>query len=196
MSKKIVDANGNVYVQKKPFYKKWWFITIIILVVLGYFGGRNSDKKETKSSTAAKSSVVQRSDAKKSSSEISMSSSSANSTGSSTASKSTSKFEPKDSSDKTIESISTYEDYLSMYGFIVNEYISNYEAAVKQYGLGDNPTYASMREEVENSVEEQKKQYGPMKNAKIIGKDDLVQFLKDYRDTLKSYTDQMANGVS
>lgn len=30
MSKKIKDENGNVYVQKKPFYKKVWFWLVVL----------------------------------------------------------------------------------------------------------------------------------------------------------------------
>ena len=52
MAKKIKDEKGNVYVQKKPFYKKWWFILLVALVVIGAIGGNNESKesKETSSS--------------------------------------------------------------------------------------------------------------------------------------------------
>ena len=109
--------------------------------------------------------------------------------------KSKNKFRPKDSSDSTIEKIKTYEDYLTMYQFIVNEYITNYEAVVTQYGLGDAETYKSIRQGVVDSVKEQKKQYGSMKKTMIIGKKDLVQFLKDYRDKLKEFVNQMSQGL-
>ncbi|MGT2947108.1 hypothetical protein [Streptococcus chenjunshii] len=101
-------------------------------------------------------------------------------------------FAPTDTADTTIESIVTYNDYLKMYETIVNEYITNYETVVSQYGLGDAASYQSMRDSVTSSIEQQKAEYGPMGNAKIIGKADLVEFLKEYRDELKSYTDQMA----
>ncbi|MGQ7372861.1 hypothetical protein ACTGW9_01665 [Streptococcus suis] len=35
MAKKIRDEHGNVYVQKKPFYKRIWFIVLVRLFVLG-----------------------------------------------------------------------------------------------------------------------------------------------------------------
>lgn len=38
MSKKITDENGNVYVQKKPFYKKWWVWVLILLGVFYFIG--------------------------------------------------------------------------------------------------------------------------------------------------------------
>lgn len=52
MAKKIKDEKGNIYVQKKPFYKKWWFILLVALVVIGAIGGNNESKesKETSSS--------------------------------------------------------------------------------------------------------------------------------------------------
>lgn len=101
-------------------------------------------------------------------------------------------FNPTDTSDSTIESIVTYNDYLKMYEAIVNEYISNYEAVVSQYGLGDAESYQSMRDSVTSSVETQKEAYGSLGNARITGKDSIVEYLKNYRDNLKSYTDQMA----
>lgn len=47
MAKKIKDEHGNVYVQKKPFYKRIWFIVLVGLFVLGGLqgvlsGGSNS----------------------------------------------------------------------------------------------------------------------------------------------------------
>ncbi|HEM4483238.1 TPA: DUF4352 domain-containing protein [Streptococcus suis] len=47
MAKKIRDEHGNVYVQKKPFYKRIWFIVLVGLFVIGGLqsvlgGGSNS----------------------------------------------------------------------------------------------------------------------------------------------------------
>lgn len=47
MAKKIKDEHGNVYVQKKPFYKRIWFIVLVGLFVIGGLqsvlgGGSNS----------------------------------------------------------------------------------------------------------------------------------------------------------
>lgn len=45
MSKKIKDENGNVYVQKRPFYKRVWFwLLVIILVLVGISSAGNSTK--------------------------------------------------------------------------------------------------------------------------------------------------------
>lgn len=61
MAKKIKDADGNVYVQKKPFYKKWWFIALVVLGVFGsLFGGNdNSNSKKSATKTAVVSDGVQ-----------------------------------------------------------------------------------------------------------------------------------------
>lgn len=44
MAKKIKDADGNTYIQKKPFYKKWWFILIAIIVLISVFSGLGDDE--------------------------------------------------------------------------------------------------------------------------------------------------------
>ncbi|MFC3927342.1 DUF4352 domain-containing protein [Streptococcus caprae] len=49
MAKKIKDEQGNVYVQKKPFYKRWWFILLIVVIAFGVIGGnKGSDKQISK----------------------------------------------------------------------------------------------------------------------------------------------------
>lgn len=56
MSKKIKDENGNVYVQKKPFYKKVWFWLLVVIVVIcagGALGGGDGSKSSDSSSTAS-----------------------------------------------------------------------------------------------------------------------------------------------
>lgn len=50
MAKKIKDADGNTYVQKKPFYKKWWFIVLAVIVLIGAFSGAGEDDSTAKSS--------------------------------------------------------------------------------------------------------------------------------------------------
>ncbi|MEW4355022.1 hypothetical protein AB1I63_09275 [Streptococcus pneumoniae] len=101
-------------------------------------------------------------------------------------------FEPHDVSDSTIESIKTYQDYLTIYEYIVNNYITNYEAIVSRQGLGNAAAYQAMRDGVVESVEQQKKQYGILGKAPLVGKSELVKFLKDYRDELQKMVDEMA----
>lgn len=122
-------------------------------------------------------------------------SSSSSTTPSSSGSVSSSNFNPQDTSDATIESISTYNDYLTMYSKIVDEYLTNYQNAVAGTVLDDANTIEQMRQESLKSLEEQKKEYGPMGNTKIVGKDSLVEFLKNYRNGLKEYTDNISTQI-
>lgn len=58
MAKKIKDENGNVYVKKKPFYKKIWFWVLVVIVVIGAggaLGGGNSKSSSSSSVTSSKS---------------------------------------------------------------------------------------------------------------------------------------------
>lgn len=114
---------------------------------------------------------------------------------SSSGSVSSSNFNPQDTSDTTIESISTYNDYLTMYSKIVDEYLTNYQNAVAGTVLDDANTIEQMKQESLKSLEEQKKEYGPMGNTKIVGKDSLVEFLKNYRNGLKEYTDNISTQI-
>ncbi|MCI3027733.1 DUF4352 domain-containing protein [Desemzia sp. C1] len=64
MSKKITDDQGNVYVQKKPFYKKWWVWLLLALLVFYFIGSSvpderdNSDNETTETETNADASSV------------------------------------------------------------------------------------------------------------------------------------------
>ncbi len=104
-------------------------------------------------------------------------------------------FSPQDVSDKTIESIRTYGDYLIMYKKIIDDYFANYESAVKGTVLYSEESFQQMKDGLDEGFKEQEEQYGSMKNQKIVGKDDLVQFLKDYRDELKEYTDSIKESL-
>ena len=64
MAKKIKDAEGNTYVQKKPFYKKWWFILLVVIVLIAAFsGGGDDDTTDTNSNEASESSSTETSEA-------------------------------------------------------------------------------------------------------------------------------------
>lgn len=133
--------------------------------------------------------------AKNISGRVTSKSSSSSTTSSSSGSVSSSNFNPQDTSDTTIESISTYNDYLTMYSKIVDEYLTNYQNAVAGTVLDDANTIEQMKRESLKSLEEQKKEYGPMGNTKIVGKDSLVEFLKNYRNGLKEYTDNISTQI-
>ncbi|MDU6562016.1 MAG: hypothetical protein E6523_04070 [Streptococcus sp.] len=138
--------------------------------------------KSSSSSTTSSSSTIS-------------SSSSSSTISSSSSSVSSSNFNPQDTSDATIRSISTYNDYLTMYSKIVDEYLTNYQNAVAGTVLDDANTIEQMKQETLKSLEEQKKEYGAMGNKKIIGKDSLVEFLKNYRNGLKEYTDNISTQI-
>lgn len=58
MAKKIKDENGNVYVKKKPFYKRVWFwILIVILIFIGFSsaGSKNDSKNSAGNSSSSSS---------------------------------------------------------------------------------------------------------------------------------------------
>ena len=133
--------------------------------------------------------------AKNVSGRVTSKSSSSSTTSSSSGSVSSSNFNPQDTSDATIRSISTYNDYITMYSKIVDEYLTNYQNAVAGTVLDDANTIEQMKQESLKSLEEQKKEYGPMGNTKIVGKDSLVEFLKNYRNGLKEYTDNISTQI-
>lgn len=130
-----------------------------------------------------------------SSSSSSSTTSSSSTISSSSSSVSSSNFNPQDTSDATIRSISTYNDYITMYSKIVDEYLTNLQNAVAGTVLDDANTIEQMKQETLKSLEEQKKEYGAMGNTKIIGKDSLVEFLKNYRNGLKEYTDNISTQI-
>lgn len=105
-------------------------------------------------------------------------------------------FDPQDVSDETIESIVTYGDYLIMYKMIVEDYIAKYEAVVKDTLLYDEDAFQQMKDEMDESFEEQEEEYGEIKDQKIIGKESLVEFLKEYRDSLQEVVDTYEETLS
>lgn len=58
MAKKITDKDGNVYVKKKPFYKRVWFwilVVIVFFIAVGSFGSKNSSSTNNSSSSSSSS---------------------------------------------------------------------------------------------------------------------------------------------
>ncbi|URZ88118.1 hypothetical protein [Floricoccus penangensis] len=104
-------------------------------------------------------------------------------------------FSPTDVSNKTIESIRTYNDYLAMYYAIIQDYLANYEEAIKDTALYSPDSMEDMKKQYETAYEEQKKEYASMGNKKLVGKNDLVKFLKDYRDGLKEMTNSVKESL-
>lgn len=160
-------------------------------------GGVTSKSSSSSTTSSSSSSSITSSSSSSSSSSTTSSSSTISSSSSSVSS---SNFNPQDTSDATIRSISTYNDYITMYSKIVDEYLTNYQNAVAGTVLDDANTddantIEQMKQETLKSLEEQKKEYGAMGNTKIIGKDSLVEFLKNYRNGLKEYTDNISTQI-
>ncbi len=103
---------------------------------------------------------------------------------------SSSDFNPQDVSDETIESIQTYEDYLTMYEKIVDNYYTEADEAFKGTALEDSASIQELKDSTKKEMEEQKKQYGLLKKAPIQGKEEIIKFLKEYRDTLHEQVEQ------
>lgn len=103
---------------------------------------------------------------------------------------SSSDFNPQDVSDTTIESIKTYEDYLTMYEKIVDNYYTEADEAFKGTALEDSASIQELKDSTKKEMEEQKKQYGPLKKAPIQGKEEIIKFLKEYRDSLHEQVEQ------
>ena len=53
MAKKIRDEDGNVYVQKKPIYKKWWFWLLSVILIIGISSAIFGDESQNKGSNSA-----------------------------------------------------------------------------------------------------------------------------------------------
>ena len=85
MARKIIAADGSVYVKKKPFYLRWWFIALVIIVLLGgcasMMGG--GSKSSTTVSAPSSSAVVDSSAPSASSDAVGTDTSSAADTGTS-----------------------------------------------------------------------------------------------------------------
>lgn len=105
-------------------------------------------------------------------------------------------FSPKDVSDATIKSIKTYDDYLKMYEMIVLDYLANFETAFKGTVLYSEESFAELKTTYEDSLEQQKDIYGSTGDAIIIGKDDLVKFLIDFRDSLNAYIESLEKSLN
>lgn len=159
---------------------------------------QSSEKKSvtaSSSSSTSSSSSVEKSSGKET--ELSPSSSEDSSTSDSSSETKTevSSTSSEPVSDSEIESIKTYNDYLDVYGRIVNNYLDNYKAKMDEYGLADEATYAEMKKGVEEGVQQQKEAYGSIGNKKVVGKSDLVKFLKEYRDELQAFVDTVAQSL-
>jgi len=190
--------------EKKPIYQRKWFIGLVVIVAIGIFanlgGGDKTDKtaKEDSSSLSAENSKTQESVEKSTSSAVEEAKDSVeelvdNVKDTASSVVETSDFEAKDTSDATIESIKTYNDYMEMFNKIINEYYASAEAVYTNAGLPVDTT--SLRAQTDATVEAQKQQYGVLGNAPLVGKSGLVSYLKEYRDGLNSYVETLKQSL-
>lgn len=100
-------------------------------------------------------------------------------------------FSPQDVSNSTISQIVTYNDYLKMYEKIINNYFSDAEEAYKGTILANSETFQTMKKQINDSFAQQKDIYDEMGKKRLIGQTELVEYLEDYRDKLKEYTNQL-----
>ena len=82
-----------------------------------------------------------------------------------------------------------------MYYKIIENYFSDYETVVKGTVLYDETTFQKMKESIEQVYDSQVNQYDAIRNKKIIGKDDLVKFLIEYRDSLQETIDALKKSL-
>jgi hypothetical protein len=94
-------------------------------------------------------------------------------------------FYPKDVSDVTIQSIVTYNDYLTMYEMIILDYWADYEAALKDTILYSEEGFDQVKQSHKDAFEKQRETYADMGDKRLIGKESLVEFLINYRDSLE-----------
>ena len=93
-----------------------------------------------------------------------------------------------------LPSVRTLSKELKISALTVKKAYDNLESegfTVTVHGKG---TYVAATN-TELLLEEQKKEYGAMGNTKIVGKDSLVEFLKNYRNGLKEYTDNISTQI-
>lgn len=96
-------------------------------------------------------------------------------------------FRPKDVSDETIKSIVRYNDYIIMYGVIIENYYNNYLELFEDTGIFSQEDIEKTKEELKTEIETVKKQYSVMGHLPIQGKEMIVEMLISYRDGLNDF---------
>lgn len=103
-------------------------------------------------------------------------------------------FAPIDSSDETIESIRTHRDYYIMTEFIVNEYYQSAKELYHRYGLESTIDEVTSEAILEDTFEESE-----ILLDTLLGSDlqsSMVEYLKEYRDELQHYLDELEASLS
>ena len=185
------------YEELSTFYKRWYsetsrFYTIWYVMVGGlYSGNRDFDAlmAEANAKLAEKAAEAEKQESPETTTTATQALPEENKGTTGAPNDTDTVFEPQDVSDATIESIRTYDDYLTMYQMIVDDYMANYERVVKGSVLYSEASFQQMKDGMDKAFEEQENAYGALGNAPLVGKDSLVEFLKNYRDSLKAMID-------
>ena len=163
----------------KSIYKKWWLwliIVIIIAFIVSRIGGGSTESKPAETITVAE--VIEELATAPTQEEINA------------------VFDPKDVSDATIKSMSTYEDYLMMYWIIDDDHFAQYEAVIKDTDLYDEESFEEFKKSHDEVYERQNATYDHMRKTPIHGKTELVDYLIGYRDMLKANVDAVAESLN
>lgn len=100
-------------------------------------------------------------------------------------------FHPQDTSDETIKSIKTYNDYIVMYAKILEEYFISVEDVYKKMGTFNEEELNNLFNDTQKQIEDVKKSYGLHGYLPIVGKDELAEYLMRNRDYLNDYIERL-----
>lgn len=103
-------------------------------------------------------------------------------------------FNPTDTSDETINSIKTYGDYLDMYEYVINDYLSYYQSKIEAVGLSDaefEAEFEKAKTDLQKELDEAEKEYGAMRLILLPKEygETLTQMLISERDMLRASVD-------
>lgn len=100
-------------------------------------------------------------------------------------------FQALDVSDATIRSIQTYGDYLVMYHAIIDDYLANYEEILRGTIFWSEVSFNETRKEILRGLEEQKAAYDTMVNMNIVGRETIIEFLINYRNSMNEMLENL-----
>ena len=194
-SSKNTGNKSKVFVYRYYLIAAILFITAISWTMIQSSGCSKASSYQSKSDSTRHTSVVNNTQSNKQQETNTDSKSNKEETTEQKSDETKDVFNPQDVSDQTIQSIQTYDDYLKMYYKIIENYFSDYEAVVKGTVLYDETAFQKMKESIEQAYDSQVNQYDAIRNNKIIGKDELVKYLIEYRDGLQKTIDTLKKSL-
>lgn len=194
-SSKNTGNKSKVFVYRYYLIAAILFITAISWTMIQSSGCSKASSYQSKSDSTRHTSVVNNTQSNKQQETNTNSKSNKEENTEQKSDETTDVFNSQDVSDQTIQSIQTYDDYLKMYYKIIENYFSDYETVVKGTVLYDETTFQKMKESIEQAYDSQVNQYDAIRNKKIIGKDKLVKYLIEYRDSLQETIDTLKKSL-